>query len=121
MAQAERVLVTWMPGQARHDNSGMLRIRVADADVVLHPSGAALLCSEQTLLIADAHFGKAVSFRRLGVPVPRGTTAETLDHLSKVIAQTQPRRVIFLGDFLHSRRAHAAGTLAALADWRARH
>ena len=26
------------------------------------------------LLVADAHIGKAVSFRRLGVPVPRGTT-----------------------------------------------
>ena len=33
---------------------------------------------ERTLLVADAHFGKAVSFRALGVPVPRGTTSETL-------------------------------------------
>ena len=28
-----------------------------------------------TLLVADAHIGKAVSFRALGVPVPRGTTS----------------------------------------------
>lgn len=48
---------------------------------------AALLCAERTLLIADAHFGKAVSFRRLGVPVPRGTTTETLDELSRWRAQ----------------------------------
>ena len=99
----------------------MLRIRIADADTVLHPSGAALLCAERTLLIADAHFGKAVSFRRLGVPVPRGTTTETLDELSCVLAQTQARRIVFLGDFLHSRRSHAAGTLAALSRWRAQH
>jgi DNA ligase-associated metallophosphoesterase len=99
----------------------MLRIRIADADAVLHPSGAALLCAERTLLVADAHFGKAVSFRALGVPVPRGTTTETLDGLSGVLAQTQARRIVFLGDFLHSRRSHAAATLAALSRWRALH
>jgi DNA ligase-associated metallophosphoesterase len=99
----------------------MLRIRVANADVVLHPSGAALLCDEQTLLVADAHFGKAVSFRRLGVPVPRGTTSETLSALSAAVAATRAKRVVFLGDFLHSRHSHATGTLAALARWRAEH
>jgi uncharacterized protein len=99
----------------------MLRIRVADADVVLHPSGAALLTAEQTLLVADAHFGKAVSFRRLGVPVPSGTTTETLQTLSQALAQTRAARLVFLGDFLHSRRSHAANTLAALRQWRAEH
>jgi uncharacterized protein len=99
----------------------MLRIRVADADVVLHPSGAALLTAEQTLLVADAHFGKAVSFRRLGVPVPSGTTTETLQTLSQALAQTRASRLVFLGDFLHSRRSHAANTLAALRQWRAEH
>ncbi len=99
----------------------MLRIRIADADTVLHPSGAVLLPAQRTVLIADAHFGKAVSFRRLGVPVPRGTTTETLDGLSAVLADTQARRIVFLGDFLHSRRSHSPGTLAALSRWRARH
>jgi DNA ligase-associated metallophosphoesterase len=99
----------------------MLRIRVADADVVLHPSGAALLSAQQTLLVADAHFGKAVSFRKLGVPVPSGTTTETLDELSAAVADTKARRVVFLGDFLHSRSSHTAGTHDALARWRAGH
>jgi DNA ligase-associated metallophosphoesterase len=99
----------------------MLRIRVADADAVLHPSGAVLLPAEQTVLVADAHFGKAVSFRKLGVPVPSGTTTETLDELSAVLDTTKARRIVFLGDFLHSRRSHSAGTMAALGRWRARH
>jgi uncharacterized protein len=99
----------------------MLRIRVADTDAVLHPSGAVLLSSEQTLLVADAHFGKAVSFRKLGVPVPSGTTAQTLDELSAVLAATKARRIVFLGDFLHSRHSHAPATLAALSRWRAEH
>lgn len=89
--------------------------------MILHPSGAALLSAEHTLLVADPHFGKAVSFRKLGVPVPSGTTSETLTTLSGAIADTQARRVIFLGDFLHSRRSHAGGTLEALARWRDRH
>ena len=97
----------------------MLRIRVAGADVVLHPSGAALLSESKTLLVADAHFGKAVSFRKLGVPVPEATTGGTLDALSAAIDATQARRVVFLGDFLHSRRSHAPETLSALARWRA--
>jgi uncharacterized protein len=99
----------------------MLRIRVADADVVLHPSGAALLTAEHTLLVADAHFGKAVSFRRLGVPVPSGTTTGTLQTLAAVLAETKARRLVFLGDFLHSRRSHATNTLTALRQWRAEH
>jgi DNA ligase-associated metallophosphoesterase len=99
----------------------MLRIRVAGADVVLHPSGAALLSAEQALLVADAHFGKAVSFRQLGVPVPSGTTTETLATLSAVLEQTRAKRLVFLGDLLHSRRSHAANTLAALRRWRAEH
>jgi len=99
----------------------MLRISVAGADVVLHPSGAALLSAEKTLLVADAHFGKAVSFRKLGVPVPSGTTTETLDELSGALEATSATRVVFLGDFLHSRRSHAAGTLGAIAKWRAEH
>jgi len=99
----------------------MLRISVAGADVVLHPSGAALLSAEKTLLVADAHFGKAVSFRKLGVPVPSGTTTETLDELTAALEATGAARVVFLGDFLHSRRSHAAGTLGAIAKWRAEH
>lgn len=99
----------------------MLRVNVAGADVVLHPSGAALLSETHTLLIADAHFGKAVSFRKLGVPVPEATTGGTLDALTKAIADTQARRIVFLGDFLHSRRSHARETLDALAQWRGQH
>jgi len=99
----------------------MLRIRVAGADVDLHPSGAAFLGDEQTLLVADAHFGKAVSFRRLGLPVPRGTTTETLGALSAALEQTRASRLVFLGDFLHSRHAHAAATLDSLRQWRGEH
>jgi uncharacterized protein len=99
----------------------MLETRLAGNLLQLYPGGAVYLPGFQTLLVADAHFGKAVSFRRLGVPVPQGTTTENLDQLSALVAETGARRLVFLGDFLHSARAHATSTQAALARWRARH
>jgi len=99
----------------------VLRIRLAGEDADLHPTGSLYLPRHQTLLVADAHFGKAVSFRKLGVPVPEGTTEGTLASLDQALADTGARAVVFLGDFLHSARSHARETLAALFDWRDRH
>jgi DNA ligase-associated metallophosphoesterase len=99
----------------------MLETQIAGQAVLLHPSGAMLLQDSRCLLVADAHFGKAVSFRTWGMPVPRGTTSATLERLSEVLRETGAQRLVFLGDFLHSRRAHAPATLAALAAWRVEH
>jgi DNA ligase-associated metallophosphoesterase len=77
--------------------------------------------ARQTLLIADAHFGKAASFRARGVPVPEATTLANLTTLDALIARQPVQRIVFLGDFLHSREARAPQTLGALARWRARH
>ena len=99
----------------------MLRIRLAGEDAVLHPSGALHLPRHGALLVADAHFGKAVSYRKLGVPVPEATTGATLDSLTSAIGQTGATEVVFLGDFLHSVRSHAPATLLALHGWRERH
>jgi uncharacterized protein len=95
------------------------RLQLAGEPLELLPSGALLLEAQATLLIADAHFGKASSFRQLGVPVPSGTTQETLNALSQDLAATQAKQLVFLGDFLHSHHAHKAATLRALAAWRA--
>jgi DNA ligase-associated metallophosphoesterase len=96
----------------------MFEIELAGRPLVLLADKAAYLPEDRTLLIADAHVGKAVSFRKLGVPVPRGTTTDTLARVSALVAATQAARVVFLGDFLHSERSHAASTLGALARWR---
>ena len=88
---------------------------------MLLPEKAAFLPGSDTLLIADAHFGKASSFRQLGVPVPSGTTGETLAVLSGIIQRHAVQRIVFLGDFLHSARSHGPTTMAAMAEWRERH
>lgn len=96
----------------------MSRIEVGGVELQLLAGKAAWWGAERTLLVADAHFGKAVSFRRLGVPVPEGTTTGTLNALDTLLASHAARRIVFLGDLLHSRHAHAQETLDAVTAWR---
>lgn len=86
----------------------------------LWPQRAAFEPDLGLLLVADAHLGKAVSFRRMGVPVPEATTGEALDRLDLLVAATGARGIVFLGDLLHSARSHAAGTMASVLAWRRR-
>jgi DNA ligase-associated metallophosphoesterase len=74
-----------------------------------------------TLFIADAHFGKDAVFRARGIPVPVGTTGESLARLDALVAAHRPESIVFLGDLLHARESHADETLDALAAWRAKH
>jgi len=96
-------------------------LQIGGQRLQLLPQRVAHLPEHRTLLVADAHIGKAVSFRRLGVPVPEATTDGTLARLDDALTATRAERVVFLGDLLHSARAHAAATLAAVERWRARH
>jgi len=96
-------------------------IEIAGQTLVLLPEKAVFLPESDTLLIADAHIGKATSFRQLGVPVPAGTTDDTLTRLTRLIERLKVRRVVFLGDFLHSARSLAPDTLATVIRWRQTH
>ena len=87
----------------------------------LLPERAAWLPEAGLLLVADAHFGKGASFRRLGVPVPRGTTHANLARLDALVDRlTGVRELVFLGDFLHAASGRAPATLQALQVWRHR-
>ena len=99
----------------------MSRIDFGGAELCLLPQRAVWWPAERSLLVADVHIGKAVSFRRLGVPVPHGTTAETLGRLSALIEQHGAERVVFLGDLLHSRQVQGTHSLREFGAWRERH
>lgn len=73
---------------------------------------------QKALLIADAHFGKAAAYRALGQPVPQGTTSHNLQRLNALLKLYAIEKIIFLGDFLHAPKSHAASTLAVLRNWR---
>jgi DNA ligase-associated metallophosphoesterase len=98
-----------------------VEVEIGGALLRLQPERAAWWPARHTLLVADAHIGKAVAFRRLGVPVPQGTTSATLARLDALLARTGARRVVFLGDLLHAAHGRAATTLDAVARWRERH
>lgn len=88
--------------------------------LALLPGRAAFAPDHATLLVADVHFGKAAAFRRLGVPVPAGTTGQTLAALDELIESTAARRVVFVGDLLHAERGRTAGVIEAVEAWRGR-
>jgi len=99
---------------------GSVVIEAGGEALWLLPQKAVYWQRERLLAIADIHFGKAAAFRSFGIPVPRGTTSENLDALDALIDATGAQHVLFLGDFLHARAAHAAGTQAAMLAWRRR-
>jgi len=99
----------------------MSRIDFGGAELCLLPQRAVWWPEERSLLVADVHIGKAVSFRRLGVPVPHGTTAETLGRLTHLVQAHPAERIVFLGDLLHSRHAQGSDSLREFAAWRERH
>lgn len=95
-------------------------IRVAGETLLLLPEKALYWPAEKMLVVADIHFGKAAAFRALGVPVPRGTTTENLQGLDALVEAHGARHIVFLGDFLHARAAHASATQQAMLAWRER-
>jgi DNA ligase-associated metallophosphoesterase len=99
---------------------GAVTVELGGEPLVLLPQKAAFWPRERMLIIADIHFGKAAAFRSFGIPVPRGTTTENLQALDALIELSGARHVLFLGDFLHARAAHAASTQSAMLAWRQR-
>jgi DNA ligase-associated metallophosphoesterase len=99
----------------------MLSLTLAGEQSVLLPEKALWLPEHGSLLVADVHLGKAASFRKHGVPVPRGSSSASLQGLSGLIERLAPSRLVFLGDFLHAAEAHNPATLQALSRWRDRH
>lgn len=101
------------PGHASLDWAG--------ETLALLPERAIWWASDRTVLIADPHFGKAAAFRAAGVPVPENSHDDDLQRLSKILAATEARRLVILGDFFHAKIGRTAAVLATLAKWRKRH
>jgi DNA ligase-associated metallophosphoesterase len=93
---------------------------VAGEELLLLPDRGAFWGARSTLLVADLHFGKAATFRALGVPVPRGTTSTSLARIDAMLERTGAHRIIFLGDFLHAKEGRDPETLRLINEWRGR-
>lgn len=99
--------------------SSYLVSEVAGEEVWLLPEKALYWPAQQTLLVADTHFGKAAAFRSAAIPVPRGTTDDNLLRLSGALQKTSARRLVCLGDLLHAKAGRIPKMVATVASWRA--
>lgn len=72
------------------------------------------------MLIADPHWGKAATFRAGGIPVPGGTTVESIRRLDDAIDRTDPLSLVFLGDMLHAKEGRSDFVRDSLLAWRKR-
>ncbi len=98
-----------------------LEIELAGERLLLLAERAIYWARQETLLIADTHWGKAATMRAAAIPIPSGTTGESLGRLMRVLDRTGAKRIVLLGDCLHARRGRAEETLAEIAAWRARY
>ena len=81
-----------------------------DETVGLLPSGLLVLPERGTGFVADLHLGKTTHFQRAGLAVPEGADAATLARLHADLQALQDhqlplRRLVVLGDLVHSRQA----------------
>ena len=97
------------------------RIDIAGESVHLMADRTLFWRRASTLFVADAHFGKAATFRAGGIFVPRGTSTDALARLDDALARTNATRLVFLGDLLHAREGRSPETLRVVAEWRTSH
>ena len=80
---------------------------LAGEPVRLYAERALYWPARRRLVIADLHLGKGDTFRRHGIAVPSGGTADDLARLAGLLARTGARELWVLGDMLHGDPAGA--------------
>lgn len=75
----------------------------------------------RTLFVADVHLGKGAAFRSMGIPIPEGSTEDTLNRLSRLLDSTEALRLDILGDLWHAKAGRTAETTERFGAWRERH
>ena len=100
---------------------GSVSIEWQGESLDLLPDRAVYWPKEKILYVADTHFGKAATFRKVGIPVSEHTTAEDCERLSKLVEGTGAEKLIILGDFLHARTGRVQPVRNQLFDWSDQH
>jgi uncharacterized protein len=94
-----------------------MRIVVRDEEFELLPDRCLYWPSQELLVVADVHLGKAETFQKQGLWLPAGAGAKDLSTLREVIAGRPVRRLIFLGDLVHSMAGVTNQVLEDFAEW----
>jgi len=70
--------------------------------LILFPLKAIYWPSQDILIVADLHLGKAGHFRKHGIAVSKKVHLRDLENLKLLINAVHPQSVFFLGDLFHS-------------------
>jgi DNA ligase-associated metallophosphoesterase len=72
---------------------------------------------KRLLAIADLHLGKAETFQKAGLWLPSDAQRDDVASLRALVARHDIRRVIFLGDLVHSLAGVTCAVERLFADW----
>ncbi|MCP4836769.1 MAG: ligase-associated DNA damage response endonuclease PdeM [Phycisphaera sp.] len=97
-----------------------LDLTIANEPARLLAERAMLLPERGTLLVSDLHFGKAETYRSLGVPMPEGIAEESLERLERAIHRSGADRVVILGDLVHCEEGMEEPVVELFERWRRR-
>jgi DNA ligase-associated metallophosphoesterase len=79
-----------------------LVVQVKGEQLMLLPERAVYWPARRILLIADAHLGKAMHFRKLGVAAPAALEHGDLARIAALLTRHEPEELVILGDLFHS-------------------
>jgi uncharacterized protein len=77
--------------------------RIRGQQLWLSPHRCLFWEEEKSLILSDLHFGKTGHFRKAGIAVPQSVYREDLLRLLALVQYFQPRQLVVVGDFFHSR------------------
>ncbi|HYI00874.1 ligase-associated DNA damage response endonuclease PdeM [Hyalangium sp.] len=97
------------------------QVRLGGTEVELLPERGLYWPERGLLAVADLHWGKSESFQQHGIPLPTGVLEDDLERLSRALRTTGARRLLLVGDLIHSRRGITAAVRERIATWRAGH
>ena len=97
------------------------QVRLGGTEVELLPERALYWPERGLLAVADLHWGKPESFQQHGIPLPSGVLEDDLERLSRALRGTEARRLLLVGDLIHSRRGLTPAVQERIAAWRAGH
>jgi DNA ligase-associated metallophosphoesterase len=91
-----------------------LAFTLAGEDVIATAERA--LVWQDTVFVADVHFGKDAMLRSAHHWTPPGSTGDNLGRLDTLLRRHSARRLVILGDLFHS--AHGVEAVPAIRQWR---
>lgn len=97
---------------------GTIDITIKNQHLSLLPQRAVFWNEQKMLVIADPHFGKTTTFRRNGIAIPGGITADDLKRLDRSLVTVGAKTLLVLGDLMHAAVAADDPIRRQLSRWR---